>query len=96
MALIRLPRGITKNEIDSDTKLVLYPGGIEAKSQVIRQRRRRPVTILAYFDKAEVMNAIENNGRVELQAVGRLKTSQYFYGEDSVTIRTRRRRRPNQ
>ena len=95
-ALIRLPRGITKDEIDSDTKLILYPGGIEAKSQLIRRRRRRRVTILAHFDKAELMNAIENNGRVELQAVGRLKTGQYFYGEDSVRIRTRRRRRPNQ
>ena len=92
MAVIRLPRGITKDEIDSDTKLVLYPGGIEAKSQVIRRRRRRRVTILAYFDKAELMNAIENNGRVELQAVGQLKSGQSFYGEDSVTIRTRRRR----
>jgi len=71
---------------------------------IIRRRRRRRarpersrrITILAHFDKAELMDAIENNGRVELQAVGRLNTGQYFCGEDSVTIRTRRRRRPNQ
>lgn len=94
MAIIRLPQGINKADIDLDTKLTLYPGDIEAKRQYVFQHRRRPTTILAFFDKDELVNAIDQNGRVTLNAVGQLNTGQYFYGDDSVTIRTRRPR-PN-
>jgi len=42
--------------------------------------------ILAFFDKAELMAAVDDNGEVELQLVGRLRTSRYFYGIDTVRL----------
>ncbi len=96
MAWVRLPQGITKDQIDSDTPLILYPVGIEAMRQFVLQNRRRGsqrVSIFAFFDKAELMDAIPANGRVELQVLGHLRQpGQYFYGSDTIRIKTRRLR----
>lgn len=32
------------------------------------------------------MDAVEHKGRVELTVVGKLESSQYIYGSDTVTI----------
>jgi len=101
MAWVHLPEGVTKDQVDSDEPLLLYPGEIEAllypgeieatRQYVFRHGRRRPkrTSIFAFFDKAELMDAIPDNGRVELQVVGNLTTGQYFYGSDTVRIITR-------
>ena len=89
LAWVRLPEGVTKDQVDSDQPLTLYPAGSEAIRQYIFQYRRRGVqqtNILAFFDKAELMDAVPDNGRVELQVVGQLQTGQYFYGTDTVWI----------
>jgi len=92
MAWLRLPQGVAKDDIDSNTPLLLYPGEIEPTRQYIFPRGRRPkrVSIIAYFDKRDLMDVISNNGRVELKLVGRLKTGRYFYGTDTVRIINRR------
>ena len=90
---MRLPEGITKDQIDRDTPLVLYPGGSEAIRQFVFQNRRRGsrrTSIFAFFDKAELMGAIPENGKVELEVVGNLTSGQYFYGIDTVWIKDRR------
>lgn len=96
MAWLRLPGGLTKDQIDSGQPLLLYPGGIEATRQFVfqhhRRRAARYTSIFAFFDKAELMNAVADNVRVELQVVGQLKTGQYFYGSDTIRIISRRRR----
>ncbi len=100
MAWMRLPEGITKDQVDEDESLILYPGGIKATRQFVYQSRGRcaPCTyIFAFFNKAELMDAIPENGWVELEVVGSLlEPGQYFYGTDTVrTIAPRpRRRRP--
>jgi len=88
MAWLRLPQGITKNQIDRDEPLILYPGGIKAIRQfVIQNRRRGPASIFAVFDKAELMDAIPAKGRVQLQVLGRLRQpGQYFSGSDTIRI----------
>ena len=90
MAWVRLPQGITKDQIDADPALVLYPGGIKAIRQFVIPNRRRGsqrVSIFAVFDKAELMDAIPANGRVELQVLGRLRQpGQYFSGSDTIRI----------
>ena len=93
MAWLRLPKGVTKDQIDSNTPLLLYPGEIEPTRQYIFQRGHRGpkrVSIIAYFDKSDLMDAVSNNGRAELKIVGQLKTGQYFYGTDTVRIINRR------
>ena len=92
MVLIRLPEGVTRDQIDYDQPLLLYPGGIEARlgraqnlvpsGKAVQSSAR----ILAFVDKAELMAAVEDNGEVELQLVGQLKTCRYFYGIDTVEI----------
>jgi len=90
-ASLRLPKGITKDQIDINASLLLYPGQIEADWMWISRGfdnkcRAWNTTILASFDKNELMDAISNNGQVELVVVGQLKTGQYFFGTDTVRI----------
>jgi hypothetical protein len=91
MAMMRLPKGITKNQIDSNEPLLLYPGEIEADWTWISRDfdckcRVWNTTILALFDKDELMDAIPNNGQVKLAVVGQLKTGQYFFGTDNIKV----------
>jgi hypothetical protein len=91
LAFIRLPEGITKNDIDSNEPLTLYPGGIETSWQWVipcgdGKHKQKLVGILAFFNKDAILDATPDNGRVELQVVGRLNCGQYFYGCDTVKI----------
>ena len=49
-------------------------------------RINQTTTIFASFDKNELMDAIPNNGLVELVVVGQLKTGQYFFGTDNIRV----------
>jgi len=50
------------------------------------RRGAKRTGILAVFDKSELMDAVGDGGRVELQVVGALKTGQHFNGKDTVWI----------
>ncbi len=100
MAWFRLPKGVTKDQINSNELLVLYPedepNGIEAIKQSVIQHGRpgkRRTSIIAFFDKAELMSTVHDNGKVELEIVGNLTSGQSFYGTDTVWIKSRRGRR---
>jgi len=84
MAMMRLPKGITKNQIDANEPIMLYPGEIEADKVLIIKGFN--MTIFASFDKDELMNVIDANGLVEIAVVGRLKTGQYFFGTDDIRV----------
>jgi len=95
LALLRLPEGVTKGDVDGDKPLVLSTAdcevAIEASCQkIIQWRRRRQrvlhVSILAFFDKAKLMEDFTDDGEVELQVRGQLKTGQQFYGSDTIRI----------
>ncbi|MHC4462824.1 MAG: choice-of-anchor D domain-containing protein [Planctomycetota bacterium] len=89
LALVRLPEDVTRDEVDSNEPLLLYPGGIEALNQYVIQHRRGEaggMNIFAFFNKASLMDAVGDDGGVELQVVGRLKVGRYFYGTDTVRI----------
>jgi len=92
LAIVRLPEGITKDEIDSDQMLVLYAEDydveIEASCQQIIQWSRNGTvrtTIFATFDKASLTDVVPN-GDVELEVVGGLNTGESFCGSDTVRI----------
>jgi parallel beta-helix repeat protein len=92
-AIVRLPKEIERDDIESDEPLVLYPGEIEAKRQHIlggRGRRKSDVQILGFFDKADFTAAVPENGRVEVNVAGRVKTGRYFYGTDEIRVVDRR------
>ena len=88
-ALLRLPEGVTQDQIDPNQTLLLHPGSIESIHQRINQSGSgsyQRTSIHALFKKDELMDAVDHDGRVELKVVGRLKTGQYFYGTDTVRI----------
>jgi len=96
MAIIRLPQGVSRHDVADDT-FVLYAGnsysdGIEATWQRVIGWGRR-ASVFALFDPAELMDAVQNNGRVEITVVGRLESGQYIYGSDTVRIVQPRRQR---
>ncbi len=100
MAWIHFPRDITKDQIDKDQPVLLYYPNAAEPIEPIRQYvfqhgrgRYKRTYVLAYYDKAELMAAVGGNGTVDLEFVGRLKTSQYFYGSDTVRIIGRHWRR---
>ncbi len=100
--MLRLPKGITRDQIDTNKPILLYPGEIEADWVWIYPpvgviyppgRIGRNVTIFALFDTDELMDAIPDtcpptgaNGRVELAVVGQLKTGQYSFGTDNIRV----------
>jgi len=89
LAMLRLPAGIGRKQIDQKQKLLLYPGKIESSFQLVLpcgQRGVEQCRILAYFDKSELMDAVGNAGMVQLEVVGHLKTGQYFFGSDKVGV----------
>ncbi|MFH1371680.1 MAG: PKD domain-containing protein [Planctomycetota bacterium] len=90
MAMLRLPAGISRQQIDASRKLLLYPGEIEANYQVILRHFEHGgaerVVIFACFDKESFVDAVGKLGPVQLDVVGQLKIGQYFYGTDTVRI----------
>ena len=89
LTMLKLPAGITKEQIDSGYKLLLYPGGIEAKMQYITQywdNGSGRIGIVASFDRSAFLSLVSANGNVTLYVVGRLTTGQYFFGQSIVRI----------
>jgi uncharacterized repeat protein (TIGR01451 family) len=84
LAILALPRGIRKSEIEN-TPLKLEQGSITASDQSVHETANR-VKILAFFDKAEVINAAASYGKVKLRVVGKLNSGQSFVGEQFVQI----------
>ena len=89
LTMLKLPAGITKEQIDSGYKLLLYPGGIEAKTQYITQNWDNGsgrIGIVASFDRSALLASVGTNGNLKLYVVGRLTTGQYFFGQNTVRI----------
>jgi uncharacterized repeat protein (TIGR01451 family) len=87
LVVIWLPRGLGKSDI-VDKLPVMYPGKISAKRQFVFGTRQK-AWILAWFDKAEVMEAVPGYGRVKFRVVGKSKPNKSFYGETFVYLTKR-------
>jgi parallel beta-helix repeat protein/predicted outer membrane repeat protein len=96
MAWLQLPEDITKDQIDEDAPLLLYPGPLEPVNQYIFEHGQKRTNIFILYDKAELMDAVPDNGLLDVLVIGILNTGQYFYGSDNVTIIDHRWRRPHQ
>jgi CD109 antigen len=88
-ALLYLPEGVTKDQIVAEQPLLLYPLNIEPEHQHIIQSGQsgnQRTSILAFFNKADLIHAVPDDGSLVLKLVGQLKTGQLFYGKDTVRI----------
>jgi len=96
MAWMQLPEGITKDQIDQDSPVLLYPGPLEPIKQYTfeqGQKGRKRTRIFLFYDKAELMTAVPDNGLVDIQVIGSLNTGQQFYGSSFLTILGRQQQR---
>jgi len=88
LALARLP-GIPKDAVDIGQPLLLYPGAIKAVHQYALEYDDAGTVrtnVFAFFEKAKLLAAVPENGKVQLHVVGRLKTGQYFFGTYWVNV----------
>jgi hypothetical protein len=89
LARVRLPEEVTIDQIDRKQALVLLPGEIEAERQDFfstGSSERKVVHVFAFFDKDKLMQAVPDNGDVELTVTGRLNDGRIYSGTDIVTI----------
>jgi len=95
-ATLRLPEGVTKDDVDSDCPFMLSDGkneiAIKASYKRMYQSRRRKskssrVKIFAFFNMTELLKGTADNcEEMQLQACGKLKSGQEFYGSDTIRI----------
>lgn len=88
LALIRMPAGVQEGDI-SDQPLMLYPAGSDEGIAAYRQYVRTGcagVFMIGAFSRQQFMNAVPENGPVEVSVVGTLDTGQYFYGAQIIRI----------
>ncbi len=81
-----------EDDIKDESLLLILPDSeyvLESSYQYIFENRQGTVRCLAFFNKAELMNIITENSRVDLNVAGRLTTGRYFYGTDSIRITSR-------
>jgi parallel beta-helix repeat protein/predicted outer membrane repeat protein len=92
IALLSMPEGISKSDINPDDPLVFYPGGIKSTRQFVYETRsrygrgrRRQTYIMASFDKKDCINHLSDwsNG---VQITGQLASGQYFYGSGRLYV----------
>ncbi len=95
MAIVRLPAGIKKGDVVRES-FELYAGGLDGEpigailARVIGWGNMTRVFVL--FDKDALMEAVPDDGEVELHVVGELTSGRYIYGSDTVRIIQPRRR----
>ena len=88
---LRLPEGVTPEQVGGAEQLSLYPGGIAGRRPPHYMYRELGIPpqkrICAFFLKKQLLEAILTQARsVELKVVGRLPSGQYFYGSKTVPI----------
>ncbi len=84
LAIVGLPQGIGTQDI-KDEPLILNPGNIEASSQLILGTTDR-AEVRAWFNTAQLMNAVPGYGEVKVRVIGKLKSGQTFFGEEIIYI----------
>jgi hypothetical protein len=94
MAWVHLPEGVSKEQVDEDEGVLLYPGGVEPVKQYVFEHGKKGdkrVSIFILYDKAELLAVVPDNGLIDVQIIGSLNNGRYFYGSSFLTIVGRRR-----
>jgi hypothetical protein len=87
-ALISMPAGIRKTDIDMSQLLEFYPGNVMARRQFAFELNRSNGVItyvLGLFDKASCLRHLQND-RNNIEVVGKMTSGQYFYGSSVIRV----------
>jgi hypothetical protein len=86
-AVLYVPESIAGDNIDISKPLVLYPGAVEATEQKLQDGLTEGgVSIRAFFDRAEMLADMPDNGEIEVTIIGRFITGEYFYCTDLIKV----------
>lgn len=85
LAVMQLPETVWEDDIDQDSPFVIYPGGLES-SLLHLSNLPGNAKVFIQFNRAELLDTIEDNGMVELTVTGSLKTDQSITGSDTIRI----------
>jgi predicted outer membrane repeat protein len=86
-AVLYMPEPIAGGKIDMSEPLVLYPGAVEASEQKLQDEQTESgVSVRAFFDRAEMLADMPDNGETEVTIVGRFITGEYFYCTDEIKV----------
>jgi hypothetical protein len=85
-AFIALPKGYLPSDIDSSAAAVMVPGNAQAAKQTIFVWLSGQTIVIASFDRAKLLEAVEADGEVSVQVTGRFKGGLHFGGTDTITI----------
>ncbi len=86
-AFVVLPRGIRPADVNDAEPLRMRPGNLAGTKQAIFPWLTGEIIVVASFSRAELMQAVPDNGSVELQVIGKLEDGRSFAGIDTVAIR---------
>jgi predicted outer membrane repeat protein len=89
IARVRMPENVAISLIDRSQPLVLLPGEISSRQFHVFEVGRpghKTVYVFAFFNKADLLDAVPTNGIIELTVKGKLTDGCFFAGSDSVRI----------
>jgi predicted outer membrane repeat protein len=94
LAMLSMPKGVRRIDIDSDAPLVFCPGEVQARYFRIFQahsRGRTQTYIMAWFDKSDCMENL-CAGFNNIDIAGRFTSGRYFYGSSRIYVNSHRHR----
>ena len=90
VALLAMPEGILRSDINQSERLVFTPGNVIARRQHVFQWKKhgRPCTgVMAVFNKSDCMPHL-SPGQNQVEVIGKLNDGRYFFGTDTIKIIT--------
>jgi hypothetical protein len=88
IAMLSMPSGVRRSDIDSDAPLVFCPGEVQARYFRIFQahsRKRTQTYIMAWFDKSDCMDNLWV-GFNNIDIASRFTSGRYFYGSSRLYV----------
>ncbi len=85
LACVRFPAGLTTTQVESDSPLLIYPGGIAAMRRWTEIGDAGQVSVFAFFNRDALADLLQP-GPADLMVVGKLRSGQMFYGSDTVKV----------
>jgi hypothetical protein len=84
-AVLRLPPEF-KDQVDLNQIVLLYLGSISSNMLTVYSSSDF-ITVAARFDKTQLLNVVNHNGKVEMTLLGKINTGQNFYGSSLLSNR---------
>ena len=98
VALLAMPDGILRSDINQSELLVFTPGNVIAQRQYVFQWHKygRPCTwVMAVFNKSDCMPHL-STGQNQVEVTGKLNDGRFFFGTDTIKIiNPKNKPRPN-